>query len=194
MILSHKYKFAYFAIPKTASETLTSILIDEYNAEFWNGGDKHENVIPEQFYDYFCFTSIRHPYQRVLSAYQYINRKNEIPLSLYNCRNRFHLISMTQYLNKPLIIRRWATIKDNVSDFEKELPAGYLLPRIDQYIKVETLQEDFNRLPFINKTHKLEKLNSSKPKHLLEQQTIIEFTHQFQGDDFDLYSNPTPRH
>ena len=161
MVFSHKFKYVYFAIPKTASTSIIEVLIKEYDGQFWDKGDKHENLLPLTMNDYFCFASVRNPYQRGISAYNYINRKRDVPLNFCTCRDRFHLISMSRYLSLPLTIRRYATINDNANVFNLPISPDYILPRLDYTVAVESLENDFNRLPFVNKRHTLPYLNQS---------------------------------
>jgi len=74
--VSHKHKFIYYPIPKAACTTIKSfiITIDEIK----RGPSVHTTTMPRvvfpenkfQIYkDYFHFTSVRNPYDRLLSCY-----------------------------------------------------------------------------------------------------------------------------
>lgn len=161
MVFSHKFRYVYFAPPKTASSSIIDVLVNKYDGQFWGRADKHENLLPLSLVDYFCFTSVRNPYQRGISAYNYLNRKRQAPLPLSVCKNRFHLISMTDYFSIPLRIRRFVTVGDDLSTFLSLLPVGFVMPRLDHYIKVESLEEDFSMLPFVSGKQNVPRLNQS---------------------------------
>lgn len=71
-IVSHKYKFIYIGIPKTATRSFVS-------AFYYNGKDVYETEMFEtkrdfqkalkRYPDYFKFSFTRHPYDRALSCY-----------------------------------------------------------------------------------------------------------------------------
>lgn len=72
-IKSDKYKFAYVPIPKNACTTMKISLAKFLGIE--QKGDPHEikfefaNLLDKKFKDYFSFTFVRNPWDRLLSCY-----------------------------------------------------------------------------------------------------------------------------
>jgi len=57
MHISHKHKFIYLGIPRTSSRSMFQWLLDNYESE--NLGGHHDCDVPEEFRDYFIFTTVR---------------------------------------------------------------------------------------------------------------------------------------
>src|SRR4051812_32524350 len=77
MVISHKYKFIYFAPVRTASTSLWCLLRDNFEAEEM-GVDKwkrHETFLPKDYESYFTFMSVRNPYTRYVSSYSFFSKQ-----------------------------------------------------------------------------------------------------------------------
>lgn len=72
MVISHSLKYVYFAVPKTASTSISNILIDKCEGE--QHGNWHNVVAPVECCDYYKFCTVRHPYTRAISLYFHILR------------------------------------------------------------------------------------------------------------------------
>ena len=84
-MISHKHKFIYVRVAKTASSTIRGYLEDHVDgmgkAKGWTENVHHiplwyykENIPIEEFESYFKFTFVRNPWDRLVSAYQYSKR------------------------------------------------------------------------------------------------------------------------
>ena len=69
MHISHKHKFVYVGIPRTGSRSMFQWLSDNYESE--NLGGHHDCDVPEEFQDYLIFTTVRNPYERLISGWYY---------------------------------------------------------------------------------------------------------------------------
>ena len=85
MNLSHTHKFLFIAIPKTYTTTVGSAL-KKYSAKVKRyKGDQHvsynflkENMKPTiNFDDYFKFTIVRNPWDRLVSVFHFLNIKKD---------------------------------------------------------------------------------------------------------------------
>ncbi len=99
IFISHKHKFIYYTIPKVASTTIISfiITIDEIKItldEIKQNPSLHRTIMPRifrpehrsaRYKDYFHFTFVRNPYDRLLSCY--INKVYKPALSNREDRN-----------------------------------------------------------------------------------------------------------
>ena len=77
-MISHKYKCIFIHIPKTAGTTIENLLIDRLVPIA--GGSSHEKIsyykkkYPHQFNDYYKFSCVRNPWDRIVSAFFYISK------------------------------------------------------------------------------------------------------------------------
>ena len=71
-IVSHKYKFIYIGIPKTATRSFVKALYhdgkDIYESEVFETKRDYKRIL-ERHSNYFKFSFTRHPYDRALSCY-----------------------------------------------------------------------------------------------------------------------------
>ncbi len=72
-LISHKYKFIYIGIPKTATRSFRSYFYDEHKADY--KAEMHETrggfeKALRKYKDYYKFSFVRHPVYRTLSCYQ----------------------------------------------------------------------------------------------------------------------------
>ena len=101
MILSHKHRFIYFAVPRTATHSVRAALAPHLGADDWQqerlsakhvlpiaelarAGHGHIGVrairphlSDDQWNSYFKFGVVRHPYDRFVSVCAFLNRDNE---------------------------------------------------------------------------------------------------------------------
>lgn len=131
MIISYENKFVYIAIPKTGSASIRS-WCKRY------GGLKtkipyHSYIVPDQYRDYSIFTTVRNPYERCWSWYNFEGKTYE---------------SFIKYMEDLIL---WKN--DGYS--YREFPQQYITQteyikrgNVDYVIKLEEL--DMEVLPFIN--------------------------------------------
>jgi chondroitin 4-sulfotransferase 11 len=193
MIISHKYKFVFIAIPKTGTQSI---------AEFFIRLDPETIVVPKHAKisdlnkylksskDYYKFCFVRNPFDRVVSMYYQWKK----PLYIYK-KERKYLFDLSNNNSFSEFIR---ILKEDRPDFWKdEIEFNYI--SIDNKLAVdfigrfENLQEDFNkvceRLGINNST--LPKINSSKHRHYsnyYEEDTKKIISKEFKKDlDFFKY-------
>lgn len=190
MIISHSLKYVFFAIPKTASKSVSELLINQYQGEYH--GNYHNVVIPENCLSYYKFCTVRHPYTRAVSFYYHI---------LHHKRHRCHelvkrlsfeqwLVWLTNFDMLPMYFCCEDDVKNHKTscDLEHEFFArsvttrrgrdlnqtDYLayalalnyIPKVDLIIiRQEQLEDGFRRLPFVENGHvKLPRLNVTPNK------------------------------
>lgn len=145
MYFSKEYNFIYFAIPKTGSTSIARVLRDYFKAKCLRSS--HDNIVPEEMKNYFKFTSTRNPYARAISCYYHIHRKRSDILPLNECWKKFHMISMTSYLDNKFYIDEYAKPYDDIEKYIQFQENS----NIDAFIKLENLTKDFHNLPFVDK-------------------------------------------
>lgn len=173
MIISHKYKYLFIAIPHTASTAIRTELCEMYDGiEILN---KHSHFIEfkrmasAEEINYFVFTGIRNPLDEAVSWYFKLksDHKERYSRQIENKKNR-------NLINKPHI-RRYNFIKNTDASFDAyfkkyfKLPYSNIIstsyPYCDYVVRFENLQEDFSKaleligiqqkrpLPLINPTN-----------------------------------------
>lgn len=73
-IISHKHKFIYIGVPKTATRSFLNLFVFEnpqnsYDVEWHEYDNAHIDAV-EKYPDYFKFSFVRNPWSRALSCYQ----------------------------------------------------------------------------------------------------------------------------
>lgn len=170
-MISHKHKFIFIFQHKCASSTLRIALenVDKFNHKFHRGAQdpQYKNSGFGKYSDYFIFASCRNPYERVVSAWNYLQRDFD---TKYKRSFPKGLSFKDTLLNLP-------EQKEGVYDYAHitECQTDCILnssgtPITDMIIKFENLQEDFNivcdkiGIPHQQLPHK----NKSKHKHYTE--------------------------
>lgn len=99
---SHHHKIQYLAIPKTGSTTVRSSLNIDANTNY-----KFRGYL---IYNYPCFTVIRHPYPRIISAY-YELRRLGLPRALVSFDKFIENIENFGFFNEHLHPQKWFLAK-----------------------------------------------------------------------------------
>lgn len=140
MIVSHKHRFAYMAPPKTGTTSMVDHLLTHYEGIKWettknpNGGiDHHDMGLKKEWSDYFVFATVRNPYTHELSMWDYMKmrRVSWEDHMKHNCESLY------------------VTLKQHE---EYEPPPGCVKFKLNDYVRMEHMQEDFEKLPFANNT------------------------------------------
>jgi hypothetical protein len=135
-------------IGKTGSITIGGLFEKYFNAFFWKNWDnsarwpkcapQHVCHLPEQFKDYTIISSIRNPFTHELSRFTHGNPNYPR-----------HPMDMKHF--KGWINRKWMETfhsKLNMSD-NYNPPIECVKYSVDYLIRLESIEEDFNNLPFI---------------------------------------------
>jgi chondroitin 4-sulfotransferase 11 len=165
MLISHKHKFIFIHIPKTAGTSISSVL-NPFCEELYPS-IKHSNAvkIKEKFgsdiwNEYFKFTFIRNPYERLLSWYNMIEKNMWRP-NLFQSHIKKNIHSFSEFImddKHPIGINKLP--QQRISQFKIISENGRVI--VDFVGRYENLNEDFNyicnklnipqtHLPHINK-------------------------------------------
>jgi hypothetical protein len=144
MIISKKHKFVFISTPKTGTHTMYKILPDEYEG-VQKEGPYHQTEVSEEFSDYFIFTTVRNPFERMVSIWHALIERD-------NYRNIFlPLVGGVEFID----FVKWITKLE--PDERPKGKGGVLLhPQsywlkgvsLDKFIKIENVDEEFSMLPF----------------------------------------------
>jgi chondroitin 4-sulfotransferase 11 len=172
MIISHKHKFIFVAIPKTGTSSIESLLGDFSTTKSHNKHDYLHQINNFNTDEYFSFCFVRNPWQRQLSTYFYyikmIKFWDEHPdsksewIEIYNCYiktlegcDTFRDWVEKLYSNKWLEYHTWD-------------PIQLIWANEVEYVgSFESLQEDFDTIcdKIGIPRQKLPHENKSKHKH-----------------------------
>lgn len=148
MIICHDIKVIFVAIPKTGTRSISNVLRKQFGGKTIR---EHEQIIPEEYMDYFSFCVVRNPYDRICSNYW---QRCHGELDGWKCKDTFKKMSIDNTLENYL------TVFENADSSWPQ--ADWVVDNdIDQILRFETLEEGFNTLPFVTTFISLPTLNAS---------------------------------
>lgn len=132
MIISHEHKFLYYAPQKTGTSSIESLLFRKFGANSLGDSSfpRHDMFFCKEYQEYFNFVSVRNPFTRFISSFNFFSKNGE---------------TIEEWVR-----RRW--VPEPITD--RLFFRGDNI-RIDAIIHQETLEQDFNNLPFVKTYHKL---------------------------------------
>ena len=159
MIVSDEYKFLYFPPVKTGTQSIWHLLEKKYNAYILGIEDEfkreafgvrkepkiHQMFFLEKHKDYTTFISVRNPYDRFISIFNYFIRKKPYE-------------KIENYMKPEL------KVKSISEQLYGDLMPNCIPIRLDYIIKLESIEEDFNKLPFLKQKESLPVENISVKK------------------------------
>ncbi len=178
MIVSHKHKYVFIALPRTASNAVSKELVECYAGE---QALSHHSLYRDFLYsanesekDYRSFIAVRNPLDSAVSAYfKYRTAHHDI----YSNPKVTKVGRMRRYVRYFTDTRRYQYVTDTKASFDDFFLRFYHLPYADwsmldrekftHIIRYENLQDDFSRvlsglgidqerpLPMRNKTNKV---------------------------------------
>lgn len=172
MIVSERLKFVYFAPIKTASTTIEAVLKSRYGpvkaTSITSGkSSRNQSDLPERYHDYYKFATVRNPYDWEVSCFWFRHRHPPVPLpediKLKLGVQYFNQITFAQHVEHILPIKQSqsAWIRQHKG---YQPPKGCVSFKIDKYIKVESLEQDFYELPFTKDKGRMPILNPTKDR------------------------------
>ena len=154
MIVSEEHRYVFVSVPKAGTHTMYATLTDGFGGRQLDG-PYHQKDVPAEYLDFFCFASVRHPFQRAVSIWNSLTqRPNYSPKYL-------PLIGGDSFLE----FARWIA-KINPANRPTGKGGVLLLSqaewledvRLDRYLHLETINSDFAKLPFVSDDIVLAKL------------------------------------
>ena len=135
MLICDEHKFIFLRNPKTASRSVTKALKDNFTTR--NVGNYHSWKISKELTGYFVFTTVRNPYERTISGWQHWvgNGKN------------FTLKEFLDIVVRSTKEKKWP----NGLEWKVQAEMFDNIKRKVHFLRYETLEEDLNFLPFVDK-------------------------------------------
>tara|TARA_Y100000296_G_scaffold79589_1_gene103779 strand:- start:1649 stop:2236 length:588 start_codon:yes stop_codon:yes gene_type:complete len=145
MIVSEKFEFVFVSTPKTGTHTMYEMLPRLFGAK-QQEGPYHRLDIPEKFQDFFTFTTVRNPFERMVSIWHaLIERDNYRPIFL-------PLVGTEDFEG----FVKWLT---SLSDETKPKGKGGVLMHtqsywlrntdLDDFLQIEDVDAQFSKLNFV---------------------------------------------
>ena len=192
MPISHNKKAVFVHIPKTAGTTVEKAFgMQNSESLYCTKYDERYRVCPQHLYadeilneqpnvkDYFWFTIVRNPFDRLVSEYHYINT--------VNCRARqFKGTSFEQFINNALTMD--ASERMFLFDRHLELQSNFINDAVHVY-KFEHLHQCFEdlkqkfKIPFFDHERKSIRQNTTSYYN----NELIERVRSFYQKDFTTF-------
>ena len=157
MIVSHRHRFVFFAVPRTATHAIRAALASELGPDGWRQealtervalpvralariGHGHISVrqaaehLPDDCQGYFKFAFVRHPFDRFVSACAMLNRRNDS----YAGRERAFMrraLAVPRFRARILVQPQVSLLTDPTGEID-----------VDYIGRFETLQASFDSL------------------------------------------------
>ena len=139
MIVSLKHKFAYMPVTKTGTTSMEQVL-SEYGATKSHGPvrnkywiNRHDIALRKDHADFFVFATVRNPFSHEESQWRYFEKE----LSFEE-----HIKTKCCYENT-----FWHKLKQDSYD----PPEGWVKFKLDAFVRLEHMEEDFQKLPFVDR-------------------------------------------
>lgn len=205
-------KFLYIDIPKTASRSTLLTLRKNFDGDIFRPPLSHNPDPTEGYDDYFKFCTVRHPYDRMCSLWWHtckrgLDKWNYISdmganentllnfLKVYKARRESVDIS-TYWASWPRETGNW----DSIHIAPQNLYAENI--NFDCILRYETLQEDFNKLPFMTAPIELPVMNTTlvpsrnhregfilrPPTEEMLNDETKEFIYNMSKEEFDMFN------
>jgi len=162
MFIILEKKAIFIAVPKTATRAVYGMMGRHYNGKLLS---EHARVIPKTHIDWYSFIITRNPYDRICSAYWH-SCKRSIRQGLIGTK-WYDRHGFVKYFDKVGLTNTFENYITIVNDRKHQAITTYPQirwhneNRIDQIIRFEHLQEDFNTLPFLTEPIILPKINAT---------------------------------
>lgn len=121
--------------------------------------------LPLDYEDYFVFSSIRNPFTRFVAYWNFYEAMGSVDMAFTRCPPLF-----SQIFTYPL----------------EQVEEDCIPMRLDQFITVENLQEDFNKLSFLTQSHEI-KLTPESPYELKLSAALVDRLREYYAIDFKTF-------
>ena len=209
MYLSQKHKIIYFGPCKAASSTVIMTLECFYNAKgvnapegyiqedqrSWPVSAHHSIFLPEEFADFYKFTTCRNPYNRELSKYNFLSYQHATAPKIAKLTAKRTFEEHIDWVCSGNIKNDYKTDlwirsqKDII--FGQPIYPNCIPVTVDRILKTENLTEQFETLPFyIENTNTILKGRNNfarYPRQTYFPKKLIDKFYEHFKEDFEFF-------
>ena len=151
MVISHKHKFAYPFVTKTATMSIRTLLVDR----FAGARSGRLRTPPDGCRGYFTFATCRNPYDRMVSWWYRVIK--HLKGDEYGHKRELASAGLGQSLFDFLTLweRKGGFAQHEVADANPGIT----------FIRTENLEEEFNSLPFVGEHVEVPRINATPRPH-----------------------------
>jgi len=178
MLRSHKHRFIYFAPRKTGSTSIHTTLNKHFDDLEQVNMNRHQMILPKSCRSYVTFMSVRNPYSRFLSLYNFFYDKPVHAGCHYDSiQKRAELLGGDE---------EWR-YKSMYDELHTSPERGCVPMRVDYVVHLETLEKDFNQLPFITDKISMPHMTISKKRASVLSSKVARMVREFYAKDFEFF-------
>ena len=153
MFVYPQIETVFVSIPKTATRSISVFLKKKYSVVKLAN---HQAIIPDKYKNYFSFIVIRNPYERICSLYWSMCRRSN--------SQRYPYVKIFKERAWDNSLENFLKILQEQNQRKRHQFAQYKYFEhndISQIIRYESLQEDFNKMSFVEDNAELPRNNST---------------------------------
>ena len=151
MFIHNDLKFVYVSMTKCGSSSMVALLNDKFGGKVMSTGNT-KMIIHPGCNDYYSFTVSRNPYARMISWWWSICKADG---DRYGHKKELKDAGLSESLTDFL------TLWEMKGDYSQSAYLELNKP-LDQLLKLENIEEDFNSLPFVTEHVDIPKVNVKK--------------------------------
>ena len=154
MIISEHSRVVFFHIPKTAGIAIRYFMLEHLGGFILTRSQRDIQVggLPEKYREFFKFTVVRNPYDRLWGWYRYLCREPKHNLHSFACGHSFS--EYIEHLAKPPEGMQQAELAGGFQfDFIQKMGP------LNAILRFENLEQEFHALSFVPDDVRLSKAN-----------------------------------
>lgn len=202
MIISSNPEFVFISTPKTGTHSMFHVLNENFNTKHLGpktGNQFHEWKVPNQYSNFFKFSTVRNPYERIVALWNSLLMAGVREGGVIPKKYRDSYIRQIKSDSFEAFCKFCADYRDNIEHnrivrypllsipqwrwYEQYLPKG------TQPLKIENIDIEFNSLPFIDKEIKIPRKLHRKHETWdeLKNDNIIKYVNHWAEHDFERF-------
>lgn len=179
MIISHKYRLIFITTPKSGSHTGFTLMLNYFNAQ--EVSFNHRKIKPNTLNNYHSFSFVRNPYERFCALYHACVINDTKPFVPKSAKR--DILSYAKWYAGMAKCNQYPR-----EDLTSSQSHWHRDTKINEFIQIETAQEEFNKLyPELNivMPHELKRKHPAWKD--VRTPELIKYVNIWSQKDFELY-------
>lgn len=190
MIISDKYKYIFISTQKTGSQSFFKFLPEHFNGVRNNVGGHHSTQIPKNIdiNEYTIFSTCKNPYERAFSIWFVLMNNKPYKVEWLKILKDDTFLTFCKFIsehgNSPLPVKRAPSVAIPQYIWYTYLPEK-TIP-----LHIENIDEEFNKLPFVDKKVKIPRINKKGTELTFKDAASDEIVHYLNiwaNEDFEKF-------